>query len=45
LANRFSAKADLVQWTALAIANLAAELKLSVDLGAAHCCEVLVEVR
>ena len=42
--NRFSARADLVQWTALAIANLASELKLSVALGAANCCDVLVHV-
>jgi hypothetical protein len=35
----------LVQWTALAIANLATELRLSIELGQANCCEVLVQVK
>jgi hypothetical protein len=42
---RFTSRADLVQWTALAIANLATELRLSIELGQANCCEVLVQVK
>ena len=35
---------DLVQWTSLAVAKLASELRLSVALGQADCCAVLVMV-
>ena len=41
---RFSARADLVQWTALAIANLSTEIKLSTAFGEANCCTVLIHV-